>query len=100
MKKRRRSKFAPEEERSLETGAAKEMNRLADPTEAPDEALAGKQVERALDQAIAELGPMYREVLLLRDVEGLTAAEVAEITGVTPPHRARRRPCSRPLRRN
>ena len=83
IKKRRRSKFAPEEERSLETGAATETKRLADPGLAPDEALAGKQVERALDQAIAELEPMYREVLLLRDVEGLTAPEVAEITGAT-----------------
>jgi RNA polymerase sigma-70 factor (ECF subfamily) len=38
---------------------------------------------------------MYREVLLLRDVEGLTALEVAEVLGVTPQavksrlHRAR-----------
>jgi RNA polymerase sigma-70 factor (ECF subfamily) len=83
IKKRRRSKFAPDEQRSLETGAAAETKRLADTGEAPDEALAGKEVERALDQAIAELDPMYREVLLLRDVEGLTAPEVAEITGAT-----------------
>ena len=83
IKKRRRSKFAPEEERSLETGAATATKRLADPGVAPDEAVAGKEVERALDQAIAELDPMYREVLLLRDVEGLTAPEVAEITGAT-----------------
>jgi RNA polymerase sigma-70 factor, ECF subfamily len=83
IKKRRRSKFAPEGERSLETGASIEANRLADPGEAPDEALAGKQVERALEQAIAALEPMYREVLLLRDVEGLTAPEVAEVLGVT-----------------
>jgi len=83
IKKRRRSKYAPEDERSLETGAATETKRLADPGEAPDEALAGKQVERALDEAIAGLEPMYREVLLLRDVEGLAAAEVAEVLGVT-----------------
>jgi RNA polymerase sigma-70 factor (ECF subfamily) len=52
-------------------------------------------VERALEQAIAGLDPMYREVLLLRDVEGLTAPEVAEVLGLTPQtvksrlHRAR-----------
>jgi RNA polymerase sigma-70 factor (ECF subfamily) len=40
-------------------------------------------VERALEQAIAELDPMYREILLLRDVEGLSAAEVAEAVGVS-----------------
>ncbi|HEY8923271.1 MAG TPA: sigma-70 family RNA polymerase sigma factor [Polyangia bacterium] len=83
IKKRRRSKLAPEEERSLETGAAREAGRLVDPADAPEEALAGKEVERALARAIGELEPMYREVLLLRDVEGLTAAEVGEITGIT-----------------
>ena len=83
IKKRRRSKFAPEEERSLDTDAAAEAKRLAAPGDDPDEALAGKQVERALEQAITALDPMYREVLLLRDVEGLTAPEVAEVLGVS-----------------
>src|SRR6516225_5012702 len=55
IKKRRRSKFAPEEKRSLETEAPAEAEQLADPTRSPDEALAGKQVERALEQAIAGL---------------------------------------------
>ena len=45
--------------------------------------LAGRQVEQALDQAVGTLDPMYREVLLLRDVEGLTAPEVAEVLGVS-----------------
>jgi len=83
VKKRQRSKFAPAEERSIETDAATETRQLADPADAPDEALAGKEVEQALSQAIGELEPMYREVLLLRDVEGLTAHEVAEVVGVT-----------------
>ena len=83
IKKRRRSKFAPEQERSLDTDAAPEAQRLADPAQSPDEELAGRQVERALEHAIAALEPMYREVLLLRDVEGLTAPEVAEVLGVS-----------------
>ena len=83
IKKRQRSKFAPEEERSLDTGAPAEAKRLADPGDRADDALAGKQVERALERAIGELEPMYREVLLLRDVEGLTAPEVAVVLGVT-----------------
>ena len=60
-----------------------EAARLADPAKAPDEALAGQEVEMALEQAIGALEPMYREVLLLRDVEGLTAPEVAEVLGVS-----------------
>jgi len=83
IKKRRRSKFAPEEERSLDTDAASEAKGLAAPGKNPDEALAGRQVERALEQVIAALDPMYREVLLLRDVEGLAAPEVAEVLGVS-----------------
>ena len=95
IKRRRRSKFAPDEERSLDTELSAEAKGLAAPGVEADEALAGKQVERALEQAITGLEPMYREVLLLRDVEGLTAPEVAEVLGLTPQavksrlHRAR-----------
>lgn len=83
VKKRRRSKFAPQQERSLDTEAAAEAGRLATPGDGADEAVASRQVEQALERAIAELPPMYREVLLLRDVEGLSAAEVAEVVGVS-----------------
>jgi RNA polymerase sigma-70 factor, ECF subfamily len=65
------------------SGRAPEAASPADPRELPDEALAGKQLERAIDDAIRGLAPMYREVLLLRDVEGLSAAEVAEVTSAS-----------------
>lgn len=83
IKKRRKSKFAPEEERSLDTDLGPEVARLADPAKGADEALAQGQVEHALEQAIDALEPMYREVLLLRDAEGLTAPEVAEVLGIS-----------------
>jgi RNA polymerase sigma-70 factor (ECF subfamily) len=84
IKQRRRSKFAPEHEESIHAdGAGQEVLQVADPGRAPDEALAGRQMERALEEAIAGLDPMYREVLLLRDVEGLSAAEVSEAVGVS-----------------
>lgn len=83
IKKRRESKFAPAAERSLDTDVAMEAARLADPAKSPHEVLANREVENALDQAIRALEPMYREVLLLRDVEGLTAPEVAEVLGVS-----------------
>ena len=83
IKKRRRSKFAPEQEESLDGAPEGEAARLADPGRLPDESLAGRQIEAALEQAIGELDPMYREVLLLRDVEGLTAPEVGEVLGLT-----------------
>lgn len=83
IKKRRKSKFAPDEVRSLDVDAASEAERVADSARGPDEALAARQVEHALEEAIAALEPMYREVLVLRDVEGLTAPEVAEVLGIT-----------------
>lgn len=82
IKTRRRSKFALEETSLSDEGAA-EAEGLADPSRSPDEALAGKQVERALEAAIRALEPMYREVLVLRDIEGLTAPEVAEVLGIS-----------------
>jgi RNA polymerase sigma-70 factor (ECF subfamily) len=83
IKKRRASTFAPAAERSLDSDVAAEAARLADPAKGPHEMLANREVENALDQAIRALEPMYREVLLLRDVEGLTAPEVAEVLGVS-----------------
>jgi len=83
IKKRRRSKFASGGDRSLDSDVDLEAARFADPAKGPDELLAGQAIEMALEQAIGALEPMYREVLLLRDVEGLTAPEVAEVLGVT-----------------
>lgn len=83
IKKRRRGKFAPASESSLDSGVAGEAKILAAEGDLPDEVLAGREVERALEQAIAGLEPLYREVLLLRDVEGLSAAEVAKVVGAS-----------------
>lgn len=55
---------------------------LASPLSAPDEAAADREIGASLQAAIAALQPQYREVLLLRDVEGLSAKEVAEVVGI------------------
>ena len=82
LKKRRTSKFAPDRIESLEAQAEASAE-VADARRSPEEDAAARQTKRVLDAAIAELDPMYREVLVLRDVEGLAAAEVAEILGIT-----------------
>jgi RNA polymerase sigma-70 factor, ECF subfamily len=82
LKKRRKSTFAPAVERSLDTEPTLETAELASPAKGPDEAVFGRQVERALEQAIAALEPGNREVLILRDVEGLSALQVAEVLGL------------------
>jgi RNA polymerase sigma-70 factor (ECF subfamily) len=48
----------------------------------PDEMMAGKQVERIVQQAILELEPSFRECLVLRDVEDLSYEEIGAITGL------------------
>lgn len=84
IKKRRRSKFAPEQEESLDARApGLEARQIPDGARSPEDDLAGRQIEGALEGAISGLEPMYREVLVLRDVEGLTAPEVAEVMGLT-----------------
>jgi RNA polymerase sigma-70 factor (ECF subfamily) len=82
IKKRRTSKFAPERLESLEVHA-QQVGQIADARRTPEEDAAGRQLQAALDDAIAELDPMYREVIALRDVEGLSAAEVAEVMGLS-----------------
>ena len=68
---------------SLETDAAREAGALADRAPSPEEAASLREVAGAVDAAIAALEPGYREVLLLRDVEGLSASEVAHALGLS-----------------
>lgn len=49
----------------------------------PEELLLAAETRRYLDQAIAMLPPQQREVITLRDVEGLSASEVCNILGIT-----------------
>jgi RNA polymerase sigma-70 factor, ECF subfamily len=50
---------------------------LADPRDLIEDQVATQQVEAILADAIAQLESDHREVILLRDVEGLTAPEAA-----------------------
>lgn len=65
--------------------------------EAPDVALAREQIRSLLEQAVAGLPDSFRTVFVLREIEGLSVEETADILG-TPPatvktrlFRARRR---------
>jgi len=82
LKKRRTSKFAPERIESLEA-QPEATAEVADARRSPEEEAAGRQLRGVLESAISSLDPAHREVLLLRDVEGLPAAEVAEVVGIS-----------------
>jgi RNA polymerase sigma-70 factor (ECF subfamily) len=82
---RRRSKFAPKVELSLEElmPDRDDFERLDGRISVSPEgaAIRGEEGQR-LREAIRSLPPHYRIVLVLRDMEGLTDEEVAEITGL------------------
>ncbi len=80
IKKRRTSKFAPTDVVSFDERIA-----LDAPTDAPapDRAASDREVSRLLESAIDALDETSREVILLRDVEGLTAPEVGEVLGMS-----------------
>ncbi len=83
IKKRRKARSAPHVEEPLDAAPESRHDRVPDPGRGPDEELARRQVEEALDAAIRSLSPAYREVMVLRDVEGLTAREVGEVMGLS-----------------
>ncbi|MGE0863341.1 MAG: sigma-70 family RNA polymerase sigma factor [Vicinamibacterales bacterium] len=95
VRRRRKSRFAPARELSLEAVMAQEGERLRDPAPAPDEVAMAAELRTALHDAIQALEPSQRDVLVLRDIEGLSAPEVAEVLRISVPavksrlHRAR-----------
>ncbi|HXY49779.1 MAG TPA: sigma-70 family RNA polymerase sigma factor [Terriglobales bacterium] len=84
---RRKSKFAPAHELSLEElmPDPNELEQLTGDGRVNPESFAIRSEQAArLREAVQKLPPQYRIVLVLRDMEGLTDDEVAEITGVRP----------------
>lgn len=48
----------------------------------PDEAAQGNELEGAVRAALASIDPEHRELIVLRDLEGLAYEEIAQITGL------------------
>ena len=86
LRLRRKRKGEPARELSLDEfiPTSEGEFRLQVPTDglSPEEALENKELKRALHQAIQKLPNKYRVVLVLRDMEGLTAKEVGTIMGL------------------
>ncbi len=92
IKKRRRTKGAPAHHESLDPTT---LERIGEPASTPEQMLLGREARETVAAALEKLDPGSREVVVLRDIEGLSAAEVADVTGSTVPavksrlHRAR-----------
>jgi RNA polymerase sigma-70 factor (ECF subfamily) len=57
---------------------------LIDPRPGAGEQLARRELDRRVRQALARLGEADREALLLRNIEGLSNQETAQVLGIEP----------------
>ena len=62
--------------------AARELDLPASPAQDPSRQAENSELRRALGEALAGLPPPLRTAIVLRDVEGLSTADAAEIAGV------------------
>jgi RNA polymerase sigma-70 factor (ECF subfamily) len=82
-RQRRRSAGAPARIESIEAPAGGgDSLEMADALQDPHRDLERTELRRALERAIASLPQAQREVVVLRDVEGLPAREVGSILGL------------------
>jgi RNA polymerase sigma-70 factor, ECF subfamily len=82
---RRKSRFAPKQSLSLDElmPDRRDLERLASTGPINPESLSMRSEEaKRLRAAVQKLPPDYRIILVLRDMEGLSDGEVAEITGL------------------
>jgi RNA polymerase sigma-70 factor, ECF subfamily len=85
LMKRRKSVFAPDRELSLDEllpgsdGETQRSIQVPDLGELPDQQVLRSELNHELESALRDLPDLYRSVVLLRDVEGLSTAEAAEV---------------------
>lgn len=99
IKKRRRTKYMPERTLSLEDFLPKDKADISDTVPVwasnPINQVLNSELSNQLNAAIHSLPRKYRIVSVLRDVEGFSTVETAQILGITPSnvkvrlHRAR-----------
>jgi len=88
---RQRGRFVSIE--ALSEGAMANVSKVS--TDDPERATAGRELGRMVEQAIDELPDIYRSVLIMREVEGMSTGEAAAVLDVEPEviktrlHRAR-----------
>jgi len=99
IKKRRKSKFAPEQELSLDEFRPSDEAELPDQVPEwalmPLDQLLNEELAGAINRGILSIPKKYRMVIVLRDIEGFSTAETAQILNLSPAnvkvrlHRAR-----------
>lgn len=72
-------------DQELETSYGAIQRELPAETESPEESLSRTELRESLTQAIDSLSEIYRPVFVLRDVEGLSTEETAEMLNISLP---------------
>ena len=99
IKKRRKSKFAPDKELSLDeflpNNEAEKPDSVPEWAMLPLDKLLNDELSGVINKTILTLPKKYRVVIILRDIEGFSTAETAQILNLSPAnvkvrlHRAR-----------
>ena len=99
IKKRRKSKFAPDKELSLDeflpNDEAEKPDHVPEWALLPLDKLLNEELHGVINKTILTLPKKYRMVMVLRDIEGFSTAETAQILNLSPSnvkvilHRAR-----------
>jgi RNA polymerase sigma-70 factor (ECF subfamily) len=76
LMQRRKSVFAPTEELRVDEIP------LADDSEPADARLLQSELRAVIERVVVELPPIYRAVVLLRDLEGLSTEETAQVLDI------------------
>jgi RNA polymerase sigma-70 factor (ECF subfamily) len=99
IKKRRKSKFAPDKELSLDeflpNDEAEKPDNVPEWAMLPLDKLLNEELSSVINKTILALPKKYRVVIVLRDIEGFSTVETAQILNLSPSnvkvrlHRAR-----------
>ena len=99
IKKRRKSKFAPDKELSLDeflpNDEAEKPDSVPEWAMLPLDKLLNEELSSVINKTILALPKKYRVIIILRDIEGFSTAETAQILNLSPSnvkvrlHRAR-----------
>ncbi len=66
-----------------EAGGERSQREIADSSSDPDVVFAGKELREQIAGAVAALPPDYREVIVLREMQGLAYTDIAEVAGIS-----------------
>ena len=81
LSNRRRSGTVISLEEAFAEGGGQSADDIASDEPTAEERLIGAPAAHSRARALAELPPAFREVLVLREIEGLAYREIAEVTG-------------------